>query len=439
MATVPPYAAAEEALRQLVRAGIDQEEHVTSALVRLGLEALVNRILEEERTDFLGRERYERVERGEAGAASATTGYRNGYKPARVDTAEGRVTLAVPQVRQSPIPFQPAAVGVLRGRSAELERLVIEMSARGLSTRDIEDTFRDPVSGQPLLSRTAVSEITEALWTEYQAFQERSLAEVEVVYLFVDALYEALRRQGRGRDGVLCAWAICADGRKVLVHLALGSSESYEAWRDFLRDLVRRGLPVPLAITSDGSPGLLRAISEVWPRSLRIRCWAHKMRNVLDKVPDVAREEVKAHLGAVRDAPTPLAGQQAAAQVLEAFTRRFPAAMKSFSEDLEASLAHLELPLAHRKHARTTNLIERAFVEERRRTKIVPRFFDEHSGMKLVYAVLARASERWQRVRMTPLEVKQLALLRARLGLDPEPGAGRTMTEDEAEREEDVA
>ncbi|MGH7511203.1 MAG: IS256 family transposase [Gemmatimonadales bacterium] len=439
MATLPPYAAAEEALRQLVRAGIDQEEHVTSALVRLGLEALVNRILEEERTDFLGRERYERVERVDPGADQPPTGYRNGYKPARVDVAEGRVTVAVPQVRQSPTPFQPAAMAVLRGRSAELERLIIEMYARGLSTRDIEDTFRDPVNGQPLLSRTAVSEVTEALWTEYQVFQERDLSDLDVVYLFVDALYEALRRQGRSREGILCAWAICADGRKTLVHLALGNTESYAAWLDFLRNLVRRGLPVPITVTSDGSPGLLRAIGEVWPASLRIRCWAHKMRNILDKIPDGAREEVKAHLQAVRDAPTPLAGQQAAVQVLETFTQRFPAAMKSFSDDLEASLAHLELPLAHRKHARTTNLIERAFVEERRRTKILPRFFDEQSGMKLVYAVLARASERWQRVRMTPLEVKQLALLRARLGLDPGPGAGRMVTEEQLEREEGAA
>lgn len=95
--------------------------------------------------------------------------------------------------------------------------------------------------------------------------------------------------------------------------------------------------------------------------------------------------------------------------------------MASFSDVLEASLAHLEAPLAHRKYIRTTNLIERSFVEERRRTKIIPRFFNERSGLKLVYAVLWRASERWQRVRMTELERKQLEVLRARLGLSQEP------------------
>jgi putative transposase len=422
MTTLPPYAVAEEALRQVLRDGIEQEASVTSVLMRLGLEALLNRVLEEERTDFLGRERYAR-------RAPEASGYRNGYKPGRLQTAEGSVSVAVPQVRDSAAPFQPQTLAVVRGRSGELERLVLEMYARGLSTRDIEDTFRDPVSGQPTLSRTAVSQITEALWAEYEAFQQRDLAGCDVVYLFVDALYEALRRQGRGREGILCAWAICADGRKELVHLALGNTESYAAWLDFLRDLVARGLPTPLAITSDGAPGLLRAVEEVWPHSLRLRCWAHKMRNVLDKVPDAARAEVKAYLQAVRDAPTPAAGRQAAAQALETYGRLYPAALKSFQEDLDASLAHLELPLAHRKHVRTTNLLERSFVEERRRTKIIPRFFDEKSGMKLVFAVLIRASDRWQRVRMTELEHKQLAVLRVTLGIDPDPDAGRTRGE----------
>lgn len=277
MATLPPYAVAEEALRQVLRHGSDWDEPITSTLIRLGLEALVNRVLEEERTDFLGRARYER--------AAGVSGYRNGYKPGRLKTAEGAVPMAVPQVRETSEPFQPQTLAAVRGRSTEREGLVLEMYARGLSTRDIEDLFRDPTTGAPTIGRTAVSQSTETLWAEYEAFQHRDLAAYDVVYLFVDALYEALRRQGRGREGLLCAWAICADGRKDLVHLALGNTESYEAWLGFLRDLVGRGLPVPLAITSDGAPDVLRAIEAVWPTSLRLRCWAHKMRNVLDKVP----------------------------------------------------------------------------------------------------------------------------------------------------------
>lgn len=171
---------------------------------------------------------------------------------------------------------------------------------------------------------------------------------------------------------------------------------------------------------------MLRAVDEAWPQSLRVRCWAHKMRNILSKIPDEAQAEVKAFLEAVRDAPTPEAGRQAAEHVLDQFSVSYPAAMRSFSDDLDASLAHLELPLAHRKFVRTTTLMERSFEEERRRPKTLPRFFSERSGLKLAFAVLWRASQRRQRGRISSLERKQLALPRRRLGIAaPDPALDR--------------
>ena len=124
-----------------------------------------------------------------------------------------------------------------------------------------------------------------------------------MLYVFLDGLYEPLRTHGIQKKAILCARAITTEGRKVLLSTALGSRESYDGWLEFLRDLVHRGLPVPLTITSDGAPGLLRAIDEVWPRSLRLRCWVHRMRNFKAKVPDHMWPEVKAHLEAIRDAP----------------------------------------------------------------------------------------------------------------------------------------
>jgi putative transposase len=436
MRSVPPHQRAEKAIHDLLQQGITtsaatdalSESSVTSLLMRLGLQALLDRALEEERTDFVGRERYART--GAPAEEPPAHGYRNGYKPGHVDTAEGRVAVAIPQVRQSAEPFQPQTLAAVRGRSAELERLVVELYARGLSTRDIEDTFRDQQTGSCTLSRTAVSQITEALWQEYEAFQQRDLSGFAVLYVFLDAVFEPLRRQGRTREGVLCAWGLDAEGHKVLLHLALGNTESYESWREFLRDLAARGLPIPLTITTDGAAGLMRAVEEVWPKSLRIRCWAHKMRNVLAKVPEEAQAEVKAFLETVRDAPTPEVGRQAAEDVLSRYTALYPAAMRCFNDDLEASLAHLELPLAHRRHVRTTNLIERSFEEERRRTKILPRFWSEHSGLKLMFAVLWRASARWPRVRITSLERKQLDLLRAHLGLTPDPAPGHAAAQE---------
>ena len=102
--------------------------------------------------------------------------------------------------------------------------------------------------------------------------------------------------------------------------------------------------------------------------------------------------------------------------------------MKSFADDLEASLAHLRLPVAHRKYARTTNLIERSFVEERRRTKVIPRFFTERSCLKLAFGALERASRRRQRVTITELEQRRLELLRKELEPEPPPGTKHTDT-----------
>jgi putative transposase len=131
-----------------------------------------------------------------------------------------------------------------------------------------------------------VSQISEVLWADYEAFAERDLSGFEVEYLFLDAVYESLREQGGLKEGVLVAWAICSDGCKVLLHLTLGNKESYANWLDFLRGMVRRGLRAPVQTTTDGSPGVIRAVEEVFPHSLRQRCLAHKTRNVLDKVPD---------------------------------------------------------------------------------------------------------------------------------------------------------
>jgi transposase-like protein len=155
-------------------------------------------------------------------------------------------------------------------------------------------------------------------------------------------------------------------------------------------------------VTSDGAPGLLNAIQAVFSGSVRIRCWYHKMANIRAKLPQEGAEEFMAHVRAIRDAPTPQAGEAMAAAVIERFSGTYPAAVACLADDLEASLAHLRVPPRHRINVRTTNLIERSFEEERRRSKVIPRFGDEKAAMKLVFAVLIRVSERWNRVRVTP-------------------------------------
>jgi len=292
---------------------------------------------------------------------------------------------------------------------AVLERLVVELYARGLSTRDIEDALAVLTDGEGLLlSRSTVSRVTESLHEEFEAFAQRDLSELEVVYLFADAVSESLRRQAGCREGILVTWAILGDGSKVLVHRSLGNTERYEDWLEHFRDVVRRGLTTPLTVTTDGAPGLIRAVEAMWPEAERIRCWVHKLRNVLDKVPEGARPMLKPYLEAIRDAPDIERGRHGVAEVVARFAGEYPSAMRSLREGLEASLAHLRLPAAHRKHVRTTNLVERSFEEERRRSKVIPRFRREKECLKLVFAVLWRASERWQRVQFSEHERKQL-------------------------------
>ena len=135
-----------------------------------------------------GRGRYER--RGGGGG-----GPRNGYEPGRLRTAEGAIDVRIPQVRGAGEPFRSSLMSFLEGNSDVLERLVTEMYTRGLSTRDVEDAFRD-ATGELLISRSAVSEITDRLWEDYEAFCTRDLSEIEVEYLFRDAIFESMRRQG---------------------------------------------------------------------------------------------------------------------------------------------------------------------------------------------------------------------------------------------------
>ena len=405
-ARVPASERTSQRLREMLN-GLGDDE-VGSQVIRLGIRKIVEEALEAELRDVLGRGYYER-------GAEPGRGYRNGTRTGRLKTAEGLVEYGVPQVADRAEPFHSQVREQLSGRTDELERLVVEMYARGLSTRDIEDAHRDGGTGKLLISRTAVSEITERLWAEYEAFATRDLAEFVVAYLFVDGIAERLRA-GQPREAVLCAWAICNDGRKVLLHLSPGTKEDTESCKAFFQDLKRRGLRDPLLVMTDGAPGLIRAVEECFPRGVRGRCLAHRMRNLQSKVSEADWPELRIHVRACYEAPSVEMARALRQDVVARFRDRFPAAMACFEDDFEACIAHLRFPIAHRKFIRTTNLLERLFVEERRRAKIIPNFFHgERPVLKLMYAALIRASERWRGVRFTPFEGRQLDAIRIEL------------------------
>ena len=375
-------------------------------LFKLAVRKIVEEALEAEVSDVLGRGYYEN-------GAEPGRGYRNGTRRGRLRTAEGAIEYGVPQVADRAEPFASRIRAGLAGRTAELERLAVELFARGLSTRDIEATFQD-AEGQSLLSRTAVSQVTERLWQEYEAFATRDLSEFVVAYLFVDGVAERLHA-GMPREAVLCAWGITEEGRKVLLHLAPGTKEDTPSCTAFFEDLKRRGLPDPLLVVTDGAPGLIRAVETCFPRALRQRCLAHRMRNLRGKVPDATWPEVALRARACYEAASPALAAVLRDDVVQTYERDLPAAVRCFLDDFDACIAHLRFPLQHRKVIRTTNLLERLFGEARRRTKVVPHAFGERPVLKLLYAAVIRAADRWRGLAVGEFERRQLKAIRDEL------------------------
>ncbi|MGD2178938.1 MAG: transposase, partial [Anaerolineae bacterium] len=160
-------------------------------LMQLSAQPVVQEALESETAEQLGRGYYQRRDPDEP-----LKGYRNGYEPGRLRTAEGEIRVELPQVRESVEegPYRSRLMGFLRGNSDVLEKRAVER-ARGLSVRDIEDALRD-ATGDPLLSRSAVSELSESLWEDHDAFCRRDLSSFEIEHLFIDAVYEGLREWG---------------------------------------------------------------------------------------------------------------------------------------------------------------------------------------------------------------------------------------------------
>lgn len=197
-----------QALRTLVQGQTDAQrgEELLSTLVRLSTERVLQEALEHEQAEALGRGRYE--------ARGAQLGYRNGYANGTLKTAEGVWGVKLPQIRGWEEPYRSPLWRQVATTSDVLKRLIVEMYVGGMSQRDIEYSVESAL-GQFVLSKSTVSALTDTLSQEYEAFRTRDLSKEPVAYLFIDTVYEPLRRWGN-KTGVLCVWAICEDGRKGL-------------------------------------------------------------------------------------------------------------------------------------------------------------------------------------------------------------------------------
>ena len=413
---------------------------ILEEVARLGAQLLMQAALEAEVSEFLGRDRYQRA----AACQDVRPGSRNGYREVRVKTTAGPVGLARPKLRGTSEAFASRLFGAHVTRTNALESLVIASFVRGLSVRDVEATLAEALGDQAAISKSTVSAICGQIKEEYQAWARRRLDQITLDYLFLDASFFRMH-PGSPAEPVLAAWGITTDGKPAFIGLAPGTGESTDAWHAFLTDLKDRGLASPLLIVSDGAPGLIAAIEQAYPRSLRQRCLIHRARNVLAKVPAGMQAEVKDAYWKVfgtedlKTPPGPKLVEIIDARLGELAARYqalYPAAAKILLTDAEGLTAYLRFPAAHHHRIRHSNFIERTFGETRRRVKVIGRLPGETSCLTLVWAVLDRASAGWRGVNMTSDGLRLLQDLRRsllepprqlqpRTGIPSQPAASR--------------
>ena len=378
---IAPSVEIEAAIEAALTGGIAGPDQL-SELGRLGAQLILQRAVEDELEAFLHRARYARN--------PDAAGSRNGHRPRRVQTAEGEVVIAMPQVRDTLTRFVSSVIPDTRGiiRTRPLEALVIGAYVRGLSDRDIESLARE--AGLGSISRTAVSGICRELRDRYRAFRARSLGEVRLLALFCDAIYLPVRPEGP-KEGVLVAWGFTTDGDRVLLDVCLGQRERTEDWLDLGRGLIARGLRSPLLVVTDGAPGLVRAVTELWPDADRGRCTVHRLRNLLAKLPKRPALHARiraAYWAALDTATSPADAEAGLRRLVGELTSDFPSAAACLADDLAALTVHLRYPLRLRRRLRSTNLLERSLEEVRRRTKVIGRFPGETSCLTMAWAVM---------------------------------------------------
>jgi len=391
----------EQQIEELLTGGFGEKgEHLTE-LGRLGARLVLQRAVDEEVAAFLGRARYERK--------STATGSRNGTRPKPIQTAEGEISIAMPQVRNTAERFVSQVIPDTKAvvRTRPLEALIIGGYVRGLSDRDIESLAEEAELGH--VSKSTVSRICRELRDRYTAFCNKSLADLNVMALFLDAIYLPTRPSGQ-KEGVLVAWGYTTEGKRVLVAVRLGQRESHEDWLDLGRDLTRRGLRSPWLVVSDGAPGLIKAIEELWPAADRGRCAVHKLRNVVAKLPKRSglHDEIKAKFwAALDDATDPADAERRLRELVAELARPYPSAAACLAEDLPALCIHLNYFPRLRKRFRSSNLLERSLEEVRRRTKVIGRFPGETSCLSMCWAVLDLFLAGAKGLGLSDLEYKQ--------------------------------
>lgn len=366
-------------------------ESVLAELCERGLEGIgeairivVNAAMCAERENHLKASLYER--------SPDRSGHANGYKPKTVQTRVGEITFDVPQVREGGFTPRSLEKGLRSERALKLA--LAQMYLQGVSTRKVAKITREMCGVE--VTSTQVSRAAAELDETLTAWRSRPLGVSP--YLFLDARYEKVRRDGRVRDvAVLIAVGVNDTGYRQVLGVSVSLSEHEVHWRQFLTSLVERGLCGVQLVVSDDHCGLNAARCAVLGGIPWQRCQFHLQQNAQAYVPKLEmKPEVARDIRGIFNAM----GRREAEEALKGCVRKYeskaPRLSQWMEENIPDGLTVLAFPETHRKVLRTTNGVERLNQEIRRRTRVARLFPNEESLLRLASAVLMEISDDWE-------------------------------------------
>jgi putative transposase len=351
--------------------------------LRSAVRAAIEAALEAEMTEALGAAKGERTE--------SRLGYRSGYYQRSLITRVGTLELRVPQDRTGR--FSTELFERYQRSEKALVGTLAEMYVQGVSTRKVK-AVTEVLCGHSFCA-SSISAINKKLDAGLRAFAERRLSE-PYPYLILDARYERVREAGViVSQAVLIAVAVDGEGRRQVLAVELANRESRSSWRDLLLGLKQRGLFGVEFVVSDDHPGLKAAIREVLPEAVWQRCYVHFLRNALDYVPRKVDDDCLMELRWFYDRRELAEVRRDLAAWLAKWQGKYPKLCNWVEENIEETLSYYRLPLAHHKHMKSTNMLERLNQEIKRRTHVVRIFPDAESCLRLVRALAVEAHENW--------------------------------------------
>jgi putative transposase len=376
--------------------GAEYTQSTLDDLARQGARQMIALALQLEVSEYVDRYGGQRDEQGHRLVV------RNGSAQPRTLFIGGMpVEVQAPRVndRREGEQFTSAILPPYVRRSRRLEEAIPILYLRGLSTGDftpvLTELFGEAAKG---FSPTSIVRFKQVWEAEYQSWQKRDLSGQELVYWWADGVNFAVRLEEDRRLTCLVIVGVRADGTKEVIALEEGYRESEEAWLSVLRALKRRGLGAPALAVGDGALGFWRALEQVYPEVKQQRCWVHKLRNVLEKLPQRLQEKAKQFLREVMNAPDRESARRAIREFRSEFGAKYERAVACLEEDEEDLLRFMEFPAEHWIHLKTTNVIESVFAPAKGRTKKTKGAGSRKAGLAMAYKLITTAQERWRKI-----------------------------------------